>query len=60
MIVRRELSDNYCFYNPTGYDKLNGLYPQFNNKCWAQETLQVHAKDRREYISTKEQFAAGK
>lgn len=37
-IVRRELSDNYCFYNPR-YDDLDGLYPQFGNKCWAQVTF---------------------
>jgi len=31
LIIRRELTDNYCFYNRDGYDKLNGLYPQYNN-----------------------------
>ncbi len=34
-IVRRELSDNFCFYNPS-YDRIDGLYPQFNQECWAQ------------------------
>ena len=35
LVVRRELADNYCHYNPQ-YDRLDGLYPQFGNKSWAQ------------------------
>lgn len=35
-IVRRELSDNFCFYQPQ-YDSLEGA------AGWAQETLRVHA-----------------
>ena len=38
LVVRRELADNYCHFNPR-YDDLDGLYPQFNNKCWAQVCL---------------------
>ncbi len=34
-VVRRELSDNFCFYNPK-YDTIEGAYG------WAQETLRVH------------------
>ena len=34
-IVRRELSDNFCFYN-TNYDSLKGAYD------WAQKTLDQH------------------
>lgn len=34
-IVRRELSDNFCFYNPN-YDSLKGAYD------WAQKTLDEH------------------
>jgi deoxyribodipyrimidine photo-lyase len=49
LIVRRELSDNYCFYNP-GYESFDGL-PE-----WAQKTLHVHAKDRREYQYTREEL----
>ena len=45
LVVRRELSDNFCYYNPY-YDSLNG----FPN--WAKETLRIHEKDRREYIYT--------
>ncbi|UCG31344.1 MAG: deoxyribodipyrimidine photo-lyase [candidate division WOR-3 bacterium] len=42
LIVRRELSMNYVFYNRQ-YDSLEGL-PE-----WAQTTLKVHKKDRRPY-----------
>jgi deoxyribodipyrimidine photo-lyase len=42
-IVRRELSDNYLFYTPNDYDKLSGA------AGWAQETLQAHSSDPREY-----------
>lgn len=34
-VVRRELSDNFCFYQPH-YDTLDGA------AGWAKETLQVH------------------
>lgn len=34
-IVRRELSDNFCFYNPN-YDSLKGL------ASWALESLNAH------------------
>jgi deoxyribodipyrimidine photo-lyase len=48
LIVRRELSDNFCFYNPD-YDKFKG-FPD-----WAKKTLNEHRKDKRQYIySTKE------
>jgi deoxyribodipyrimidine photo-lyase len=42
-VVRRELSDNFCFYNPN-YDSVKGT------AGWAQETLQAHAKDVRDYV----------
>jgi len=42
LIVRRELSDNYCFYN-THYDMFEGFPP------WAQKTLNDHRKDHRPY-----------
>lgn len=38
-VVRRELSDNFCFYQPK-YDSLEGA------AGWAQETLRVHAVDQ--------------
>lgn len=49
MIVRKELSDNYCFYN-RDYDSLNGA-PR-----WALDTLANHEKDERDYVYTKKQW----
>lgn len=49
LIVRKELADNFCFYNPH-HDKVSGAH------AWAQKTIQEHAKDAREYTYTKEQF----
>ena len=49
MIVRRELADNYCEYEPN-YDYFEGFHP------WAQKTLNEHRNDEREYIYTDEQF----
>ncbi len=49
LIVRRELSDNYCHYNPT-YDTLENI------PAWARETLDAHRNDEREYIFEKDQF----
>ncbi len=43
LVVRRELSDNYCFYN-RAYDSTAG-FPR-----WARETMEVHRNDPREYI----------
>ena len=43
LIVRRELAVNYVHYNPH-YDSITGL-PE-----WARKTLEVHAKDPRDYI----------
>lgn len=49
MIVRREIAENYCFYNDN-YSSIDGLYP------WAQKTLREHAEDERKYVYTKGQF----
>ncbi len=49
IVVRRELSDNFCFYNPD-YDSLRGA------PTWAQETLRNHIKDKRDYTYTYEQL----
>ena len=43
LIVRRELADNYCFYQPH-YDTFAGF------PAWAQKTLNEHRQDRREYL----------
>ena len=53
LIVRRELSDNFCFYNPD-YDRFAG-FPE-----WAQKTLNEHRGDKREYVYSLEQFEDGK
>ncbi|XP_053685313.1 deoxyribodipyrimidine photo-lyase [Sabethes cyaneus] len=52
-IVRRELSDNFCFYNQH-YDSLKGSYD------WAQKTLQDHRKDKRAYIYTRQELEEAK
>jgi deoxyribodipyrimidine photo-lyase len=49
LIIRRELSDNYCFYN-NNYDSFEG----FPN--WAKDTLNVHRIDPREYIYKAEEL----
>ena len=43
LIVRRELADNYCFYQPH-YDNFVGF------PAWAQKTLNQHREDRRDYL----------
>ena len=53
LIVRRELSDNFCFYNQD-YDRFAG-FPE-----WAQKTLNEHRDDQREYLYSLEQFEDGK
>jgi len=45
LIVRKELSDNYCYHNQH-YDDILG-YP-----AWARASLSEHEKDRREYLYT--------
>lgn len=45
MIVRRELADNFCYYQPQ-YDSLQGAWE------WARKTLMEHASDKREHIYT--------
>ena len=49
LIVRRELSMNYVFYN-TYYDSYDGL------PAWAGKTLGDHARDPREYSYTFREF----
>jgi deoxyribodipyrimidine photo-lyase len=49
LIVRRELSDNFCFYN-NSYDRFEGF------PAWARESLNKHRKDSREYVYTLEQL----
>lgn len=49
LIVRRELSDNYCFYNPQ-YDSVEGF------PAWAKKTLHDHTNDERDYLYTQDEF----
>jgi len=49
LIVRRELADNFCYYN-TAYDSFDGF------KDWAKETLNKHKADKREYVYSPARF----
>lgn len=51
LIVRRELSANYVFYNQN-YDRYEGL------PAWAKQTLREYANDLREYLYSEEEFEA--
>ena len=53
LIVRRELSDNFCYFNKN-YDSFDG----FHN--WAKTTLNEHRKDEREFVYSLEQFEQAK
>lgn len=48
-LVRRELAENYCYYCKD-YDSIKGAW------TWAQNTLNQHINDPREYTYTLEQF----
>ena len=45
VVVRRELSDNFCHYEPN-YDNIKGAAQ------WAQDSLEKHKADEREYTYT--------
>lgn len=49
LIVRRELTDNFCYFN-TKYDSFDGFHD------WAKTSLNAHRKDKREYIYSLRQF----
>jgi deoxyribodipyrimidine photo-lyase len=49
LIVRRELSDNFCLYNHH-YDSVNG-FPE-----WAKKTHEEHKNDTREHLYSKKEF----
>ncbi len=49
LIVRRELSDNFCHYNEH-YDAFAGFH------SWAQTTLNQHRGDERSYLYSREDF----
>jgi deoxyribodipyrimidine photo-lyase len=52
-MIRRELSDNFVYYEPYKYDSLLSAYE------WAQETLRVHASDPREYVYSLSELERG-
>ncbi|MEW5818634.1 MAG: deoxyribodipyrimidine photo-lyase [Cyanobacteriota bacterium] len=49
LIIRKELSDNYCYYNKD-YDNLNTI------ANWSKTTLNEHRKDIRVYLYSLEQL----
>lgn len=49
MIVRKELSDNFCFYNKD-FDKLDGIAD------WTKQNFSSHREDFRQYIYDLETF----
>jgi deoxyribodipyrimidine photo-lyase len=53
LVVRKELSDNYCYYNDQ-YDSLSGA------ASWARATLAKHAHDDREYQYSLSEFEHAK
>ena len=53
LIVRRELSDNFCYFNPK-YDSFEGFHD------WAKTSLNEHRKDEREFVYSLEEFEHAK
>jgi deoxyribodipyrimidine photo-lyase len=49
LVVRRELSDNFCLHNPF-YDSFEGF------PAWAKHSLTVHSLDKREFLYETEQL----
>ncbi|HLO57511.1 MAG TPA: deoxyribodipyrimidine photo-lyase [Bacteroidales bacterium] len=49
LIVRRELADNFCYYN-SDYDTAHGFKP------WALKSLEEHLDDKREFLYSTLQF----
>ncbi|MBP9686580.1 MAG: deoxyribodipyrimidine photo-lyase [Candidatus Doudnabacteria bacterium] len=53
LVVRRELSDNFCFYNPH-YDSVKG-FPE-----WARKSLDAHKDDSRGHVYTLAELEQGR
>lgn len=49
LVVRRELADNFCHYNPA-YDQFEGFH------VWAQKTLNEHRADPRPHLYSLQEF----
>lgn len=52
-IIRRELSDNFCYHNKH-YDSIKGCTD------WARKTLDDHRKDKRPYLYTQDELEHSK
>eukprot|EP00457_Paulinella_chromatophora_P001243 gb/GEZN01001245.1/.p1 GENE.gb/GEZN01001245.1/~~gb/GEZN01001245.1/.p1 ORF type:complete len:904 (-),score=106.31 gb/GEZN01001245.1/:424-3135(-) len=52
-LIRRELTDNYCWYEPN-YDNLEAACD------WAKESLDLHSTDKREYLYTRSELESGR
>ncbi len=50
VIIRRELPMNFVYYMPDTYDSFKSL------PDWAQETLEEHKDDEREYVYTRQEL----
>ncbi|KYO02331.1 putative deoxyribodipyrimidine photo-lyase [Plasmodium gaboni] len=53
MVMKKELADNFCYYNKN-YDNFNG------GKDWAKDSLKKHDADKREYLYDYEDFKNAK
>ncbi|GAB6077858.1 deoxyribodipyrimidine photo-lyase [Hydrogenobaculum acidophilum] len=53
MVVWRELSRNFCYYNPY-YNQFEGI------PDWAKKTLQEHKEDEREFVYSLDEFENAK
>jgi deoxyribodipyrimidine photo-lyase len=53
LIVRRELADNFCYFNKN-YDSFEGFHD------WAKTSLNEHRKDEREFVYSLEEFESAK
>ena len=53
IIIRRELADNFCYYNPN-YDNKNCA------KDWAKKNIEKHKHDHKEYIYGFDEFKDAK
>ena len=53
LIIRKELSDNFCFYN-SNYDSTNGFHE------WSKATHQIHRVDKRDWVYKPIDFEHGK
>ncbi|MGB3224210.1 MAG: deoxyribodipyrimidine photo-lyase [Desulforhopalus sp.] len=53
LIIRRELSDNFCYYEPA-YDRFEG-FPE-----WARKSLDKHRDDQRDHLYSLSEFEEGK